>query len=106
MLRCVFRVCTLGRRMGRACGDLEKTEDKGEGERQAGCWRGGGDRATRQELTLMEEGTNPSPTSWPSRGQCNKGSPTEVEGGRSGAGQSGWQEGSCRPRQVVSGVPR
>lgn len=41
MLRCVFRVCTLGRRMGRACGDLEKTEDKGEGEagRLLARWR-------------------------------------------------------------------
>ena len=33
MPRCVFRVCTLDRRRGRACGDLEKTEVKGEGEK-------------------------------------------------------------------------
>lgn len=83
MPRCVFRVCTLGRRMGRACGDQEKTG--GKGEREAGRRRVGGGRATRQELTLMGEGTNPSLTSWPSRGgQCNKGSPAEREGGRSG----------------------
>lgn len=36
MPRCVFRVCTLDRRRGRACGDLEKTEVKREGRRKAG----------------------------------------------------------------------
>lgn len=41
----LFRVCTLGRRIGRACGDLEKTEDKGKGERQAGRWLIGEGRA-------------------------------------------------------------
>lgn len=43
--------------------------------------RGGGGRASRRELTLIGEGTNPSLTSRPSRGQCNKGV-SRGEGGR------------------------
>lgn len=107
MPRCVFRVCTLDRRRRRACGDLEKTEVKREGERQAG-------RCARWRRQSFSSGADPdgggdqSFSHLPAKqGAVQQGGlPRRGREVGPGAGQSGWQEGSCRPRQVVSGVPR
>ena len=59
-------------------------ENGGERRRRKGrqvAARGGVGRASRRELTLMGEGTNPPLTSRPSWGQCNKGI-SRGEGGR------------------------
>lgn len=60
----------------------------------------------RQKMTPTGKGTESFSLLLAKQGAVQQGVSREREGGRSGAGPSGWQEGSCRPRQVVSGVPR
>lgn len=63
-------------------------------------------RGRRQKLTPTGEGTESFSLLLVKQVAVQQGVSREREGGRSGAGPSGWQEGWCRPRQVVSGVPR